>query len=72
MSRRKVWRPGEREELPYGNSGWCVTSKVRFPSRAKARANVKRLRRVPDYGPVREYECPHCSGWHLTSQEPRT
>lgn len=48
-------------------------SKRRFASRGKAEYAVWAIRRTGDRRgdrkPRRAYRCPHCKGWHLTSQE---
>lgn len=47
--------------------------KVRFTTRAKADAALLQIRkqgerRAAGKKPVRSYACPHCNGWHLTSE----
>jgi hypothetical protein len=48
-------------------------TKVRYPTGAVAKAALRTIRRKGDRAgkkPTRVYACPHCHGWHLTS-EPR-
>lgn len=50
--------------------GRCIyNGKVRYPTSTAARAERKWLLRKPHYDYVRVYECPHCKGWHITSQK---
>jgi hypothetical protein len=47
-----------------------TTAKVRYRDRKDAkRAKRGRINEHEPY--LREYKCPHCGGWHLTSQQPR-
>lgn len=40
-----------------------------YKTRARAeRAAKARMRAGRRLGRLRAYECPHCGGWHLTSQ----
>lgn len=44
--------------------------KTRYNTSAKARAALDGIRRRgsrDEKKPVRVYPCPHCHGWHLTS-----
>jgi len=43
--------------------------KIRFRSRAKARQAMLLHRHAAR--PLRVYECPRCSGWHVTSEAKR-
>jgi hypothetical protein len=46
---------------------YICASKVKYLSIAEARRGKRHVRRV--YGQrQRIYHCPHCDGWHLTSQ----
>lgn len=52
-------------------NGQVVCMKRRYRSESEASlelANVKRDPRTPRI-PGRFYLCPHCEGWHLTSQQ---
>ena len=45
--------------------------KVRYPTRAKADHALQLIRRQGARAgkkPTRSYACPHCNGWHLTSE----
>lgn len=55
-----------------GAGGRCRTLKRRYKDHESARrALVNLAKRGPRRGStlVRCYQCPHCNGWHLTSQE---
>lgn len=46
--------------------------KRRFPNSARAKAAIRTVKRygargAQDKKPHRAYQCPHCHGWHLTS-----
>lgn len=45
----------------------CQTGKIRYDSRRKARKGLKVARGVGGRS-NREYACPACAGWHLTSK----
>lgn len=48
----------------------CPTHKVKFRTQLDAKIVLaKRIRQ--DKGELREYRCPRCGAWHLTSQEKR-
>lgn len=50
--------------------GGMVCIKRRFRDDDAAHAELDRIARDANHRhiPVRAYECPHCRGWHLTSQ----
>ena len=50
-----------------------ICSKITYPSEAEAKFHLRNIKnRGGDHKkPYRAYECPDCSGWHLTSQEDR-
>lgn len=51
----------------------AVTNKVRYRDEAAAREGLADCRnRNRDRVPERYYKCPHCDGYHLTSQYHRT
>jgi hypothetical protein len=54
-----------------------VTGKVRYGRKIRALLAVVKIEEVgpKEMGgaiPKRAYRCPHCRGWHLTSQEQRS
>lgn len=46
----------------------CVTGKERYPTRDEAHAALERQR---PRRRLRIYRCPWCSGYHLTTKDPR-
>lgn len=46
-----------------------ICKKRYFPTKEEARRYLKKVResKGDHKKPNRAYECPHCSGWHLTS-----
>lgn len=53
-------------------SGQVVCMKRRYRTEPQAMLELESVRRDPltPKIPGRFYLCPHCHGWHLTSQEP--
>lgn len=68
----KVIRGGRVEHLPR----FCkTTEKVTYPDRIAADLQLEHIQlraRRTIHDESRSYECNHCRGWHLTSQEQRT
>jgi hypothetical protein len=52
-------------------TGEMVCVKTRYPDEAHAIADVLRIQAHGDGHrvPIRAYPCPHCRGWHTTSQQ---
>jgi hypothetical protein len=48
---------------------YCPEKKIAYASRREARNELKRMRLDPHNMSIREYQCPHCSMWHLTSSK---
>lgn len=50
-----------------------ICNKVTYPTEAAAKASLRKIRGAKNKHkkPQRAYECPDCSGWHLTSQDSR-
>lgn len=48
---------------------YFICEKKTFPTKRDAQQSLKKIRSVGIKGekPMRAYECPDCSGWHLTS-----
>jgi len=48
-----------------------ICDKRTFPTQKDAKASLAKIRNVSgeNQKPIRAYECPICSGWHLTSKE---
>lgn len=53
-------------------NGQEVCKKRRYRTEPEAMLELANVRRDPKtpHIPCRVYLCPHCSGWHLTSQRP--
>lgn len=58
---------GKLKDLSFNKAAYCeVTGKVKFDKKgAQTSANA---RWAWDRVELRIYPCPHCNGWHLTSQ----
>ena len=52
----------------------CSTGKRRYRDRTEARNALRNILRTvrPGKLPTRLYSCPHCLGYHLTTQDRRT
>ena len=50
----------------------CRTGKQRYRDRIAALLALTELPDTPKRREQRAYRCPHCRGWHLTSQPQRT
>lgn len=48
-----------------------INGKHAFASRREARRRLRSRRGQLGFTAVREYRCPRCGAWHLTSQQPR-
>lgn len=51
----------------------CITGKTRYRDRKSATYVMRSMHNEPSRTttPQRVYECQHCDGWHLTSQDRR-
>lgn len=51
----------------------CKSRKIRYASAEEALVAAHlRPERGGDQNAARPYRCPHCDGWHVTKQPPRT
>lgn len=46
-----------------------ICEKRTFPTKKDAMDSIKKPAKQDKKRPIRAYECPKCSGWHLTSKE---
>lgn len=47
-----------------------LCAKITYPNKVEAKFELKNIRECKQKHkkPIRAYECPICSGWHLTSK----
>ncbi len=76
------WSPAGRDTAPKpgraalramrrATTGDCASGKKRYTTLRKARLALDAIRQNPQANECAIYECAGCSGFHLTSQEPR-
>jgi hypothetical protein len=70
---RKMNRQRNRQIQRGFRSLEICTSKTRFATQESAERALERAltERTTHHKPVRTYPCELCSGWHLTSRQPR-